>query len=57
LLFCRIHRTAIVKLDRVRTLKINASGEYDVVLNDGTRLPLSRRYRKQLHMLLNVRTR
>jgi len=28
-------------------MKLNESGEYDVVLEDGTRLRLSRRYRKQ----------
>jgi two-component system LytT family response regulator len=53
--FCRIHRSTIVKLDRVRGLKLNESGEYDVVLDDGTRLRLSRRYRKQLQSRLSVR--
>jgi two-component system LytT family response regulator len=46
--FCRIHRSAIVNRDRVRELKLNAAGEYDVVLHDGTRLRVSRRYRDQL---------
>jgi two-component system LytT family response regulator len=46
--FCRIHRSAIVNLDRVRGLKAGEDGEYEVVLENGTRLPLSRRYRKQL---------
>jgi two-component system LytT family response regulator len=52
--FCRIHRSTIVKLDRVRGMKLNESGEYDVVLEDGTRLRLSRRYRKQLQSRLSV---
>jgi two-component system LytT family response regulator len=52
--FCRIHRSAIVRLDRVRGLEINASGEYDVVLDDGSRLRLSRRYRKQLQSRLGA---
>jgi len=52
--FCRIHRSTIVKLDRVRGLKLNESGEYDVLLEDGTRLRLSRRYRKQLQSRLSV---
>jgi two-component system LytT family response regulator len=52
--FCRIHRSTIVKLDRVRGLKLNESGEYDVLLDNGTRLRLSRRYRKQLQSRLNV---
>src|SRR6202048_3366976 len=33
--FCRIHRSTIVRLDRVRGLKLNESGEYDVVLGGG----------------------
>jgi two-component system LytT family response regulator len=53
--FCRIHRSTIVKLDRVRGLKLNESGEYDVLLEDGTKLRLSRRYRKQLQSRLSVR--
>ncbi len=51
-LFCRIHRSAIVKLDRVRALRLNESGEYDLLLKDGTRLRTSRRYRKHLQSLL-----
>ena len=54
-LFCRIHRSTIVKLDRVRGLKLNENGEYDVLLDNGTRLRLSRRYRKQLQSRLRVR--
>jgi two-component system LytT family response regulator len=54
--FCRIHRSTIVKLDRVRGLKLNESGEYDVVLDNGTKLRLSRRYRKQLQSRLSVRS-
>jgi two-component system LytT family response regulator len=53
--FCRIHRSTIVRLDRIRGLKLNESGEYDVLLEDGTRLRLSRRYRKQLQARLSVR--
>ena len=54
-LFCRIHRSAIVRLDRVRGLKLNESGEYDVLLEDGTKLRLSRRYKKELQSRLSVR--
>lgn len=52
--FCRIHRSAIVKLDKVRRLELNESGEYDVLLDDGTRLRLSRRYRKELQSRLRI---
>ena len=52
--FCRIHRSTIVKLDRVRGMKLNESGEYDVLLEDGTKLRLSRRYRKELQSRLSA---
>ena len=53
--FCRIHRSTIVQLDRIRGLKLNENGEYDVLLDNGIRLRLSRRYRKQLQFRLKVR--
>jgi two-component system LytT family response regulator len=52
--FCRIHRSAIVNLDRVQGLKLNRNGDYEVVLVTGATLPLSRRYRKQLQSRLGV---
>jgi two-component system LytT family response regulator len=54
-IFCRIHRSTIVNLDRVRGLKLNADGDYDVLLEAGTRLRLSRRYRKQLKTRMGLR--
>jgi two-component system LytT family response regulator len=54
--FCRVHRSAIVNLDRVRGLKLNADGEYEVQLEDGTKLRLSRRYRQQLQSRLGLRS-
>ena len=53
-IFCRIHRSAIVRLDRVRGLKLNEAGEYDVQLHTGDTLRLSRRYRKQLQERLDL---
>jgi two-component system LytT family response regulator len=53
-IFCRIHRSTIVKLDRVRGLKLNQNGEYDVLLDGGARLRLSRRYRRQLQSRLRL---
>jgi len=47
-IFCRIHRSAIVNLNRVRALETNAGGEQEVRLHDGTALRLSRRYKKEL---------
>ena len=54
--FCRVHRSAIVNLDRVRGLKLSADGEYEVQLEDGTKLRLSRRYRQQLQSRLGLRS-
>ena len=54
--FCRIHRSTIVNLDRVQSLKLNLEGEYDVLLGPGTVLRLSRRYRKQLQSRLGIRS-
>lgn len=52
--FCRIHRSTIVNLDRVRGLKLNEDGEYEVLLGTGTKLRMSRRYRKELQTRLGV---
>jgi two-component system LytT family response regulator len=54
-IFCRIHRSTIVNLDRVRGIDFDQSGEYAAILGDGTRLRLSRRYRKELQSRLSVR--
>jgi two-component system, LytTR family, response regulator len=52
--FCRIHRSAIVNLERVQQLEIGEDGGTDVVLTSGTRLRLSRRYRKELQARLGL---
>jgi two-component system LytT family response regulator len=46
--FQRIHRSTIVHLNRVAELRPSSHGEYAVLLDDGTRLKLSRTYRAQL---------
>ncbi len=46
--FCRIHRSTIVNLARVRDLSLDSSGDYEVVLRDETRLKVSRGYREKL---------
>ena len=48
-IFCRIHRSTIVNLRRVRALKVDDAGEYEVILEGGQKLRLSRRFRKELH--------
>jgi two-component system LytT family response regulator len=46
--FVRVHRTSIVAVDRIRALEPYSRGEHLVVLRDGTKLPLSRRYRARV---------
>ncbi len=53
--FCRVHRSSIVNLERVRGLKLSEDGEFEVLLESGQRVRLSRRYRKQLEAKLGVR--
>lgn len=53
-MFCRIHRSAIVNLERIKSLDPNAEGESEVVLKNGARLPLSRRHRKEVQSRLIV---
>lgn len=50
--FLRIHRSAIVNLERVRELQPTSHGEYVVILDDDTRLTLSRVYRDRIEPLL-----
>ena len=52
--FCRIHRSTIVNLNRIRGLKLCADGEYGVQLDNGNTLRLSRRYRRQLQSRLGL---
>ena len=51
--FCRVHRSAIVNLARVRGLEAGADGEAVVLLEGGTRLPLSKRHRARLQAQLD----
>jgi len=44
--FTRIHRGTIVNDDRVRSLRTQAGGELEAVLEDGTALPVGRSYRE-----------
>jgi len=42
--FLRVHRSALVALDRVQALERDALGRHEVVLEGGLRLPVSRRH-------------
>ncbi len=54
-MFCRVHRSGIVNLERVRGLKLREDGEHEVLLENGARVRLSRRYRKQLQERMGAR--
>ena len=46
--FLRIHRSAIVKIDKIKELQPWFHGEYHVILENGKQLTLSRNYRANL---------
>ena len=53
--FFRIHRSAIVRLDRIDTLLHRPGGDYAVRLKDGTELDLSRARRDELAQRLGIK--
>ena len=53
--FARVHRSAIVNLDRVRTLQPYVRGAHVLTLSDGTRLTLSRSRRESFERALGCR--
>jgi len=46
--FLRIHRSTIVNIDRIKELQPLSFGEYSVILQDGTRLTMSRSFRERV---------
>lgn len=50
--FVRIHRSTIVRVDKIRELEPLFQGDYVVILDDNTRLTSSRGYREKLQELL-----
>jgi two-component system LytT family response regulator len=54
--FVRIHRSIIVNRDKVGGLELQSGGEYQVALDSGARLRLSRRYRKRFQELFFPKT-
>lgn len=53
--FMRIHRSAIVRLDRIDTMLRSSGGDYAVRLKDGTELSLSRGRREELEQKLGIK--
>ena len=54
--FVRIHRTAIVNVDRVKELRLDYANRHVVVLRNGTRLPLSRSRKDTLERVMSGST-
>jgi two-component system LytT family response regulator len=50
--FVRIHRSTIVRIDRIKEVKRQLDGGYEIILHDTTRLKLSRSYLSALQSLL-----
>jgi len=44
--FLRVHRSTLVNVDRIKTLKPSLYGDYSILLRDGTKLTLSRGFRE-----------
>jgi two-component system LytT family response regulator len=53
--FLRIHRSIVVNVDRIREVHTLFQGHAEVVLRDGTRLDLSRRFRAGARAALGLR--
>jgi len=53
--FARAHRSTIVNLARVARVALGADGEHEIELRDGTRIKLSRTYRRALFADLDLR--
>lgn len=50
--FIRIHRSAIVNIEKIKELQHWFSGEYLVILNNGQQIQSSRHYSDRLHQLI-----
>jgi two-component system LytT family response regulator len=54
--FARIHRSAIVNLDRIGKLVAADNGDYEVLLGKGLSLKVGRNYREALFRKMKIRT-
>ncbi len=46
--YVRIHRSVIIRIDRITELRNLGFGDYAVILKDGTELPVGQKYRRNL---------
>ena len=54
-LFVRVHRSAIVNIERVRKLMVGAEGAFSIVLRNDTAVPLGPSYRERFERILENR--
>ena len=54
-IFFRIHRSAIVRIDRIESLLRSSGGDYAVRLKGGTELSVSRSRREELEERIGMR--
>jgi two-component system, LytTR family, response regulator len=52
--FVRIHRSSIVKIDQIKELRSSFDGEHVVVLQDGSRLSMSRGYHQHFKQVFKL---
>ena len=52
--FARVHRSAIVNLARIREIRMAARGDHTLILEDATRLRLTRARRRDLEALIET---
>lgn len=50
--FLRIHRSAVVNIDRIHAMQSRTNGDYAVILTSGAQLTLSRTYREKAFAIL-----
>jgi two-component system LytT family response regulator len=50
--FLRVHRSTMVNLHYVKEVRLEAAGEYSVVLHNGQKVPMSRSYRSRIKSLI-----
>lgn len=50
--FVRIHRSIIVNVDRIKSLRANEHGDYEVYLDSGEKLKMSRYYRAHFQKVI-----
>ena len=50
--FVRIHRSAMVNIERIKEMQPLFHGEYSLLIGDKTKLTLSRKYKDKLFQLL-----